>query len=94
MQAFVSDFIISIVPTLVVSRILLLITNRWPDRLRRLVVVHVASLALCVALGASVLEGIASSPLLGALALFAPGQLAWLLVDLFRLVLQRRRSGK
>src|SRR5215471_13258841 len=45
-------------------------------------------------LGAWVLAGIADSPSLGALALFAPGQLAWLLVDLLRRLLRQRRTGK
>jgi hypothetical protein len=33
-------------------------------------------------------------PPVGAVALFAPSQLAWLLIDLFRLVLHRRRSAE
>jgi hypothetical protein len=94
MQAFVSDFIISIVPTLVVSRVLLWITKGWTNSFVRLVVVHAASLVLCVGLGTWVFAGSPTSAFLGAFALFAPGQLAWLLVDLFRLTLQRRRGGK
>jgi len=93
MQAFVSDFIVSIVPTFVVSRVLLWITAQWFISLVRLVAVHATSLAVCVASGAFAFEGIYSSPPVGAFALFAPGQLAWFLIDLFRLVLQRRRSG-
>jgi hypothetical protein len=93
MQAFVSDFIISIVSTFVVSRVLLWITSQWPNSLGRLAAVHATSLAVCVAAGAFAFDGINSSPSVGAFALFAPGQLAWFLIDLFRLVLQRRRSG-
>jgi hypothetical protein len=94
MQAFISDFIISIVPTFVVSRVLLWITTQWSNGLVRLAAVHGTSLAVCVAAGAFAFEGINSSPLVGAIALFAPGQLAWFLIDLFRFVLQRRRAGE
>jgi len=94
MQTFLSNFVISIVLTLVISRLLLWITKGWTNSLGRLVVVHAASLALCVALGTWVLEDIADSPSLDALALFAPGQLAWLLVDLLRRVLRQRQAGK
>jgi hypothetical protein len=94
MQGFLSDFIISIVPTFVVSRVLLWITSRWFNSLVRLVAVHAASLTVCVAFGAFLFEGINSSPPVGALALFAPGQLAWFLIDLFRVVLKRREAGR
>jgi len=90
MQAFLSDFLISIVPTFMVSRVLLWFTKGLTHGFERLVVVNAASLGLCVLFGVWVLAG----RFLAALALFAPGQLAWLLVDLFRLVLQRRRAGK
>src|SRR5262245_27780802 len=94
MQAFLGDFVISIVLTLVISRLLLRLTKGWTNSLVRLVVAHAVSLVLCVALGTWVLAGIADSPSLGALALFAPGQLAWLLVDLLRRVLRQRQAGK
>jgi hypothetical protein len=94
MLAFLSDLVISIVVTLVISRLLLWITKGWTDSLVRLVVAHAASLVLCVVLGTWVLAGIADSPSDGALALFAPGQLAWLLVDLLRRVLRQRQVGK
>ena len=94
MQAFVSDFIISILPTFVVSRVLLWITAQWSNSLMRLAAVHATSLAVCVAAGAFAFQGINSSPPVGAIALFAPGQLAWFLIDLFRIVLQRRRAGE
>jgi hypothetical protein len=45
MQAFVSNFIVSIVPTFVVSRVLLWITTQWFNSLVRLVAVHGGSLA-------------------------------------------------
>jgi hypothetical protein len=44
MQAFVSDFIISILPTFVVSRVLLWITTQWSNSLVRLAAVHATSL--------------------------------------------------
>jgi hypothetical protein len=94
MQAFLSDFVISLASTLVVSRVQLWITKGWTNSIVRLVVVHAASLVLCVALGTWVLAGAADSPSLGALALFAPAQLAWLLVDLLRRVLRQRQAGK
>jgi hypothetical protein len=94
MQAFMSGFIISIVPTFVVSRVLLWITTQWFNSFVRLVAVHVASLAVCVASGAFAFEGINSSSPIGAFALFGPGQLAWFLIDLFRVVLKRRKAGK
>jgi hypothetical protein len=75
MQAFVSDFIISIVSTFVVSRVLLWITTQWFISLVRLVAVHAMSLAVCVASAAFAFEGIYSSPPVGAFALFAPSQL-------------------
>jgi hypothetical protein len=48
MQVFLSDFVISIVPTLVISRVLLWITKGWTNSFVRLVMVHAASLVLCV----------------------------------------------
>jgi hypothetical protein len=93
MVAFLADFVISILPTFLVSRLFLRLTRGWSDRLVRLVVIHAASLALCVALGTWVFEGIPTYRSVGALAVFAPGQSAWLLVDVFRLVLHRRKAG-
>src|SRR5262249_32550328 len=94
MQAFVSDLAISIVSTLVISRVLLRITRGWTNGLARLVTAHALSLVFCVVLGTWVLARLAvDAPFLGALALFAPGQLAWLLFDLLRLAVQRRRTG-
>jgi hypothetical protein len=92
MQSFLIDFIISIVPTFVVSRALLWFTKIWSDTLKRLVTVHVVSLVLCVVLVTWFSAGVIDSPSAEAVALFTPGQAAWLLVDLFRLVLRRRSA--
>ena len=94
MQAFLSDLAISLVSTLVISRVLLWITRGWTNSLARLITAHAASLVLCVVLGTWVLARLAvDAPFLSALALFAPGQLAWLLVDLLRVAVKRRRTG-
>jgi hypothetical protein len=66
------------------------ISRRWPRTVVRLV----AALALCVVAGLLVFNGQPSARLAAALALFTPGQLAWLLVDAFRLVRQRRNAGE
>jgi hypothetical protein len=89
---FLTDFVVSVAPTFLVSRLLLWITSRWSDSLVRLIAVHVVSLVLCVA-GASLVV-IGSVKPMNAFALFATGELAWLLVDLFRLVLRRRHVGE
>ena len=95
MQTFLSDLVISIVSTLVVSRLLLWITREWTNSLLHLVATHAASLVLCVVLGTWILARLATdAPFLGALALLAPGQLAWLLVDLLRRVLRQRQAGR
>jgi hypothetical protein len=94
MAAFISDLVISIVPTFVVSRVLLLAGRRWYSSALRLLVVHALSLGLCIWAGFLVFEGHPSSRLTAALALFAPSQLAWLLVDAFRLVRQKRKAGE
>jgi hypothetical protein len=94
MQPFLSDFVLSIIPTFAVSRALLWLTTGLTDSLERLITVHSVSLVLCVVLGTWVFAGGITSPSLDAVALFAPGQAAWLLVDLFRLVLRRRKAGK
>jgi hypothetical protein len=93
MTAFLTDFLISIVPTFVVSWLLVWTTKRWSDSLVRLVVVHCAALAQCVLAGSWVFVGSGDESAMAALALFAPGQLAWFLIDTFRLVLRRRREG-
>jgi hypothetical protein len=92
MAAFLSDLVISAIPTFAVSRVLLWISKLWPNNTTRLVTVHAVSLGLCIGIGLLVFEGTVVSRLLAALALFAPGQLAWLLVDAFRMVLRRRRG--
>ena len=94
MTAFLTDFLISIVPTFLVSRLLLWITKRWSDSAVRLIVVHCVALGLCVVAGSWVFVGNGTVPVIAALALFAPGQWAWFLVDAFRLVLRKRREGK
>jgi hypothetical protein len=94
MTAFLTDFVMSIVPTFLVSRLLLWITKRWSDSAVKLIVVHCAALGLCVLVGSWVLVGTGSEPVIAALALFAPGQLAWFLIDTFRLVLRGRQEGK
>jgi hypothetical protein len=94
MADFVADFLVSIVPTYVVSRLLLWCSNRWLDALPRLVSVHALSLALCTAAGIIAMAGGRLEPLTASLALFAPGQFAWLLIDMFRLVIRQRRAGR
>ena len=94
MTAFLTDFLISIVPTFVVSRLLVWITKRWSHSLVRLAVVHCGALALCVPAGTWIFVGNATEAALVAVALFVPGQLAWFLIDAFRLVLRRRREGR
>jgi hypothetical protein len=93
MLAFLSDFLASVVPTFLASRLLLWTTTPWADSLVRLVVVHTVSLGLCVLVGTVVLTGGGGrEPFVGAFALFVPGALAWFLVDAFRLVLHRRET--
>jgi hypothetical protein len=95
MSAFVADFLVSILPTFVVSRLLLWITKGWSDSPIRLVAVHCASLGLCMAAGTWGFVGSATDhPIVIALALFTPGELLWLLIDIFRLILRRRRTGR
>jgi hypothetical protein len=92
MIGFLTDFLVSIIPTFIVSRLFLWATQ-WSNSVPRLVVVHVASLCVCVLVGTAVLAISDTHKLLSALALFAPGQLAWLLVDAFRLIRRRRKTG-
>jgi hypothetical protein len=92
MIGFLTDFVISVTPTFLVSRLLLWITGRWSNSLVRLIAVHVVSLVLCVAAASLVVIG--SVKPMNAFTLFATGELAWLLVDLFRLVLRRRQVGE
>ena len=99
MTALLADFVITLLPTFVLSRLLLWATRFWSGSVVRLIVVHLASLALCASLalfldavGWLAAEGVSGQPL-AALALFAPGQLAWLLVDAFGLARRRRQGG-
>jgi hypothetical protein len=39
-------------------------------------------------------ESATDQPIVIAFALFTPGELLWLLIDLFRLILRRRRAGR
>jgi hypothetical protein len=94
MIAFLTDFLISIVPTFLVSRLLLWVTKRWSDSALRLIAVHCVALGLCVLVGSWVLVGDGAGPVIAALVLFAPGQLAWFLIDIFRLVFRGRQEGK
>jgi hypothetical protein len=100
MTALLADFVITLLPTFVVSRLLLWLTKTWSGSVVRLIVVHLASLVLCASLalfleagGWLAVEGVSGQPL-AALALFTPGQLAWLLVDAFGLARRRRRGGE
>jgi hypothetical protein len=93
MADFIADFLMSIVPTYIVSRLLLWCSKRWTSALPPLVLVHALSLALCTGVGAIVMQGNRLEPFETSLALIAPGQLAWLLIDLFGLVIRRRRGG-
>jgi hypothetical protein len=94
MADFVADFLVSIVPTYIVSRLLPWCSKQWTDALLRLVLDHALSLALCTGVGAIVMAGDHLEPLEASLALFAPGQLAWPLIDVFRLVIRQRRAGR
>jgi hypothetical protein len=92
MTDFLADLVLSILATFAVSRLLLWMTRRWSQSFVRLIAVHCAALILCVAAG---IWGFAGSdtlrPVIAFAILFAPGELAWLLVDLFRLALRGRR---
>jgi hypothetical protein len=92
MIGFLTDFVTSLTPTFLVSRLLLWITRRCSDSLVGLVAVHVVSVVLCVA--AASLLVIDSVKVMNVFGLFALGELAWLLVDAFRLVLRRRQAGE
>jgi hypothetical protein len=94
MIGFLADFLISIIPTFIVSRLFLWFTKRWTNSLVRLIALHIASLGLCVLAGIAVLSSSDTYRPVTAFALFAPGQLAWLLVDAFRLVRRRRERGE
>jgi len=86
MTALLADFVITLLPTLVLSRLLLWLTKIWSaSMVRLLLVVHFASLALCLLAVRWVAAGSVPYGWTGALALIVPGQLAWLLVDALRL---------
>ena len=94
MADLIADFLVSIVPTYIVSRLLLWISNRWLNALPPLVLVHLLSLALCATVGTIVMAGDRLQPLEASLAIFVPGQLAWVLIDMFRFVVRQRRTGR
>jgi len=95
MTALLADFVITLLPTLVLSRLLLWLTKIWSaSMVRLLLVVHFASRALCLLAVRWVAAGSVPYGWTGALALIVPGQLAWLLVDALRLALRRQTGGE
>ena len=94
MTGILVDIVIALLPTFIVSRLLLWPTRRWSDSTVRLIAVHTLSFALCV-VGVNWLP-VADLPhrSIAPFVVFAPGQLAWLLIDAFRLVRRRRERGE
>jgi len=78
-------------PTLLISRILFLVTRSWDGGVRRIVVVNAVSLlAVSFIAGMGMADGGAFAGL-SALVLYAIPQAVWLVVDLF---IHRRRQSK
>jgi hypothetical protein len=74
----------ALVPTLLLSRLLLWITRTWDGGVSRLLLVHGVSLLICVLLGGlGLADGGAFAPGL-ATAQYALPQILWLAVDLVR----------
>ena len=87
---YVGMFVGSLLPTLLVSRILLLILKKWDGGWKKLVFAHVISLLLSGLLaGMGMADGGAFVPI-KAIGIYALPQAIWLGMDLF--LLKRKQS--
>ena len=93
MTPLLADVLISLLPTFVLSRLLLWLMMRWSGSVVRLVIVHAVSLMLCIAVVSRLTVTCLPIGPVAALAMFLPGQMAWLLVDAFPLVRRKRGRG-
>jgi hypothetical protein len=91
MTALLADLFVSLGLTFALSRLLLRMTQRWFNSVVRLVAVHIVSLVLCVVAATWFFEGGAGRTI-SVVVVFAPGELAWLLIDAFRLVHRREKE--
>jgi hypothetical protein len=91
MTGFLTDLLVSLALTFALSRLFLRMTQRWSDSVLRLAAVHIVSLVLCVVAATWFFEG-AARRTISAVVVFAPGELAWLLIDAFRLIHRRERE--
>jgi len=82
-MAWLGFFLGSLIPTLLVSRILLWATRAWDSETPRLVTCHTGSLLILAFVGCVVADGSGFASFYAA-AIFAPAQAIWFLLDLLR----------
>ena len=77
-------FLGSLIPTFLLSRLFLWLMKTWDGGVRRLLLVHACSLLVAALLGGMGMADGGAFAGAAAAAVYAPGQLIWLLVDLWR----------
>jgi hypothetical protein len=80
-MAYIAFMIGGLIPTLLISRLLLLITKKWPKSTQKLLTIHAISLIMCSLIGGmGMADGGAFVPLIAA-SMYAIPQVVWLVID-------------